>query len=363
MRFFLSTFLFIFIFSFNLVAQNSDYSESYFPDLHIPVKWFKEQLKATGVTQLEVQFNITRNKKLKDDGKSWYRVDSNANLLHFKELDAKGKFMRNVFFTYNDNKVVEIISLNKKGDTIFRRTQTYNSENYFTGFKAYNEKNELTYERKIEYASDTQMISHIELKKGKIVDVYKYYYYPNGERSETKLMKRNGKVKRVWSYACSEEGVKLKSKRDSAKICIDKIVDDNGLTTEVWQWKDEKGKQRKTVEVMNAANKEVVYKDYVGADEQKRYMSSKTYVSDTILVRHDYQRFNKGKLLWDIQKTYNKEGQVLMDNSKRYNRGKVKAEWHAEYTFDNQGLLIQYISKRDKPKGYSYSRTVKYSFQ
>jgi len=245
------------IYSVGLFAQseyNHDMFNSYLfysiDDMHYLIHP-KSQLAENGVSSLTVQ------RTLGDSLVPQYiqKFDTSGNVVQSIAFNKKGEmtYMNTYDFSrYNKT----YVKTNSKGKELKRREFMQDSITNQT-------QNHYYKNGKIISSSITSYISYTDesgetryqpaksefFKKGKTTPqkVWEYTYYPNNTKKTSSISNKKGKVKKVWSYECKEEGELMASTKDTIKICNLRESDDDGLSVSITRNFDKKGRPEKTI--------------------------------------------------------------------------------------------------------------------
>jgi hypothetical protein len=196
------------------------------------------------------------------------------------------------------------------------------------------------------YNPDGFVSESILYKKGgtEMKNKWAYEYFYKGRLSKTILYKGNGKVKKIWSYNCKEEGQKLEKRKNETQVCTwDQSSADYLL--KVFQTFDEKGNVVKNVYKYTV--RDTLILEYCRYDEKDRLVVKETFNKDFKLglTRARYKK--NGKQLWEVVNTYQNDS--LLVSTVTSHKGKTDGK--TEYVYNEKQLLteMKQYNRRNKP--------------
>lgn len=297
----------------------------------------------------KIEFEIQRKKKTE---KLYKTFDANGHLLDYVTLDKnnverpwvrlrydnkgnlietyvykrkKLKYKRVASFNEN-NKPVEEITTNKKGNISNRKTWYY--------------RNGLCQDSSF-YYKGTNTVPHY-------MWVYKYY---NDCSKEKSLLYKKGKLKNTWSFDCKQEGEKLEKKKNTTQVCRWEKTSADTIT-KVEQLFNEKGKMEKHVFKYTAADTlPLAWLVYNEREELKRRT-----LYDKSFDRHlKYEFYRKGKAWITREYTYSNN---LLIKEIIFDKNKITETFLYEY--DNKGKVVV-VKRNSKYKYLNYTTRLNYT--
>ncbi len=310
----ISVLLFVFV-SINSFSQiiYVDH-ESTFQNKAITRSGFTPDSKNAILYNIKEQQTTTLKKK----GKRW-RLQSQSTVA----FDTSGFETQQRFFykgkersymerTYNANH--QIVEYNRRYKSIptSQYTYVYNDLGLLTHVKIA-AKGQNYYTAVAEYQDSVITCQYAYGKDStKLNYKYNYYYYPNGDKKKTEYF-RKGKLKRVWSYTCDEEGKSIKPKKSKVKdtkIC--EIKQYNADSTYVM--------------IRSLMNNK-------GQAEQHR----KTYNKHDQLIKVEHLNI-KGEIIVKYTYAYNKAGKRIKQTQYYTKKNADRIFWQREITCDNDSI-------------------------
>ena len=261
-------------------------------------------------------------KKDKVIWKSVYEFDSSGKPISKKKYNKKGEIsgrekMERKPLSINSN----YIKINKKGDTIFQALRS---------------------------ALDTNLLSSEDkyYKNGRLKSTWKNEYYPNKSLKKSVLFNRPGKLKYVWDYQCKEEGIETLKHKDTTTICKIKEDAEDGSSTFIYQYVDEKGELRKTITKLNKANKIISYKSTKGAEDELTFEQYQTYAADdSTLLKFESRNYRKGQEVHHNLWKYDEAGNQTLHTYQEYKKGKLTQNSSTRFEYDAKQRPIKKISE------------------
>ncbi|MFZ4399351.1 MAG: hypothetical protein ACOYO1_04890 [Bacteroidales bacterium] len=279
-------------------------------------------------------------KRYTTKGKMYFHIEKenseNGRVLKEKYFDSKGKlkYWWEVIYDKKGN-VIENKSSNNKGVLVYHTVNTINENGKITKCDSYHGKKHKLFSRML------------------------YTYYPNGEKETTTQLDANGKIVKVWSYACSADGVERKIKKDTVQVC--KIADYNkdGGFTITNRTLNEKGKMERTVSRFNKDSVQI--EAYRYNNEDKIVYQNKTKITDNGWETEYTSYYVKhAKPSSIVHHFYNLNKELINFDLTSYKRnGKISKKYNSEYKGANQCLKTIYYKKGglkiDFVKIYNYA--------
>lgn len=313
----------------------------------------RSKLKLNKVSSMEeFQLNIKKNKPAILVKKIIY--DTAGNSLAYLKFNKKGKVKYRAEYVYNNKyQVTKVTNFNKKGKIDYSYEYLYKDSNKLADRIFYNSKGEVAW--KYEYIYEGNKIKEYRFygKKNVLKKRYIYDYYDSVNLKSITLYNKKGKIEKVWSYECNQEGQQVAKTKDTTKVCKLTDYDYLGYKTVTYIYTDEKGKKTRMVSK---------YKD------DSIFVSSKTFDSKDRLTfensneqREDttYQtskRYVRGKLRYEWESKINKDRNLC--SSAYYRKGKIFSG--SLYVYNDKKLLseIQFFDKKNNflnKKEYNYT--------
>ncbi len=160
-----------------------------------------------------------------------------------------------------------------------------------------------------------------------------------------------GKEKYIWDYQCKEEGIEIKKQKDTTTRCESIKKDKNGITTYIYHTVNEKGEIFKTINKQNKAGKFFYYKRTKGPKDELTFEQTTTFAKDdSTKLAVIYINYKKGTPSYKNTYSYDKNGNELSTNLKRYNKRVLIKETSVEYVFDDKGRPISRIAEESIKK-------------
>ncbi len=160
------------------------------------------------------------------------------------------------------------------------------------------------------------------------------------------LYNGKGKVLKIWSYQCNQEGEKLEKKENVTQICRWNKIDEKYLV-KTWRSFDEKGKIKKDVYKYNANDSSIVEHRMFNENDSLIYICSYNSSWSLPLTVTSYDK--KGKKSYEQISTYNnnKKSSYAFYLSKKSG---MKLTMKIEYIYNDKDLLteIRYIDSKGK---------------
>lgn len=331
-------------------------SESFYNPFN-QLKYFKRpdnQYKKAKVEKMQINYQNP-----KKDEKSYLGVeinyDRNGKTTLYKTFNRKGEttFKNECVYTekgflltnkttkkngkigtwYENNidkngQIIESRSLNGNGSPIITRTYTYSDKYKVLENCSYKGSNKKLY--------------------NKIVNTY----YSNGEIESTANYNGKGKLKKFWSYACSNKAEEVKNLKDTVKICKISDFDKDGNFTLTNISTGEDGMIYKNIKKYNRDS--ILLEAY--SYNSKNLLTSKT--TNTMTVAGwlcKVQNFTKGQqVIREYVYEYN-NNMILKKSSQTFYKSNGKIRRKYEYTYDKNGLITDYKTYKKGGEQVYYS--------
>jgi hypothetical protein len=229
-------------------------------------------------------------------GKSYLsRIDSvneNGMIYLGYHFNKKGKLTEGWFINYSDSiHYKSFYSFSKKDTSSY--LYTFNDSNHITQLLHY-QSNKLIAAENYTYNNigKKDEMQHFG-KNNQLKFHYKYSYYDNGSIKEARLYNGKGKLKQVWSYACTPSG-ELEKQVKQTNYCKVRNYNPDSSYFEINEGTDNKGKTQRTV---------------------------KKFSKDSLML--EFQTFgNNGKEIHKTQYTYNQKREKIGYTT--YYKGKLR---------------------------------------
>lgn len=279
-------------------------------------------------TYTEIKQNL---KKQKQSSKIVYTLNKMAWNTHYERFNKKNKLMYAWKYNYlNDTLISSTYSINKKGDTTFKSNWVYNEKGMLIRKENFNK--DMVQPKEFEtrtYNTQNKLAKNEYFKiNGQLVFRYEYDYYENGSKKETRYFNHKNKLKIKYTYACDLKG-EIENKAVKARnYCSKKNVNTDGSFFEVFEFKDEKNRIRKTI---YNYNKDSTLKQFERFDVKGNLIYKANYYFDDKQQVTFYDTFNgKGKKQNSYQYIYNDKG--FVEKYITFNKKNVAVE-ETSYTY------------------------------
>ncbi len=307
---------------------------------YIAYDWEFESLQYTPIPYIpdqnvsEIKFNTL--KKGKVISVDYKKFNQEGKLLEYKE-EKGGKEKRAVSVLYDDYGYPREVEYKKNGSPK-KKTQFKRLENGKPLSQVkYNGKGDIKISDEWIYAGDCLKERYRYRGDDKKLD-FKYVYEHRNEcePSKTTLYNGKGKVKKVWTFDCKQEGEILEKKKNTTQVCKWEESED-GILIKVYQTFDDKGRVVKNVSKFTSEDTLIL--------EILRY-----YKEDQLSYKATYDRDYKKPL---TQTSYKKNGQVRYTWNMTYDGDRItsrsfgtskKEISRAEYIYNDKELLAEYKS-------------------
>ncbi len=250
-------------------------------------------------------------KNQKQQSKFVYSLNKMAWNTNIERFNKKNKLMYAWKYNYlNDTLITATYSINKKGDTTVKSNYVYNEKGMLT--RKENFYRDMVQPKKFEtrtYNAQNKLVKNEHYKNnGKLMFRYEYDYYENGSKKETRYFNHKNKLKIKYTYECDLKG-EIENKEVKARnYCSKKNINADGTFFEVFEFKDEKNRIRKTV---YNYNKDSTLKQFERFDVKGNLIYKANYYFDYKQQVTFYDTFNrKGKKQNSYQYKYNEKGFV-----------------------------------------------------
>ncbi|MFZ4413463.1 MAG: hypothetical protein ACOYOV_10305 [Bacteroidales bacterium] len=279
-------------------------------------------------------------KRYKRNGKIYFHVEKEysekGRILKEKNFDSKGRPIYGWEVNYdNKGNMIDNKSTNHKGMLIFHTVNTFNDKGKISSCDSY-------------YG-----------KKQKLSSRMLYTYYANGDKETTTQLDALGKIIRVWSYACSSDGVERKIKKDTVQVCRIADYNKDGGFTITNRTLNEEGKLERTV---SKFNRDSVQTQAIRYDNEDLVV----YQNKTTITEHNWETeyigfyVKQAKPKSIIHNLYNQNKELVNYDMTTFKKnGKIKTKYSSEYNGVNQCLKTIYYKKAGRE--INYTKTYTYS--
>ncbi len=312
--------------------------------------------------KMQISRNIYKELRLKEQKKYYqnFRKDTNTYLheqrlyndggyeILVKKFSCKGKVEYHNERKYSDKGWLTMNKyFNSKAKPTYWWERVIDEKGKLTETKSYNRKGMLTHHTV--YLRDKQgkavESNSYRGKKHKLTTRMVYTYYPNGDKKTTARFNGKGKIKKVWSYACSAEGAEVRKMKDTVQVC--KIADYNkdGGFTITNRTINEKGKLQRTV---SKYTKDSILIQFTRHDDKDRlvYKSNTKKTENGWLTEHYRYYVKKAKPHVKTCKEYNNDKELVSLDKIYYKRnGKISSRYNSDYKGATQCLKTKYYKK------------------
>jgi hypothetical protein len=312
-----------------------------------------------------------------------YTPSQKVNKITFEEINLKNNKTTTYVKNYNSKgKVVSYLLINHKNDTLILGIQEYTADGKMklgqkfkkhvlaVAAKAnFDEKGRIT--EWIKTNGNKKVVSYNTWKwnqNGNITESVQYkrdttkikskwvYDYVDNNKISTILYNGKGKVLKMWSYQCNQEGEKLEKKEKVTQICRWNKSDDKYLT-QSWRSFDEKGKVQKNVLKYNIKDTSIVEHCMYNDHDSLIYRCTYNNSWDKPLIACSYDK--KGRKSYEQIHTYEND---LITSYAYYTPRKaiMKTIMKVEYMYNNLGMLTEQRFFNHKGKHY---KTIKLTYE
>ncbi|MDP1726214.1 MAG: hypothetical protein Q8M15_05480 [Bacteroidota bacterium] len=276
----------------------------------------------------EINQNLKNKKQI---SKIVYTLNKMAWSTNYERFNKKNKLIFAWKYKYiNDTLISLTYSINKKGDTTYKNTYAYNETGMLTRQESYyKDMNQPKIFETRSYNAQNKLVKNEHYNKnGQLEFRYEYDYYENGSKKETRLYNHKNKLKIKYTYECDLKG-EIENKEVKARnYCSKKNVNADGTFVEIFEFKDEKNRIRKTV---YNYNKDSTLKQFERFDVKGNLIYKANYYFDDKQQVTFYDTFNrKGKKQNSYQYIYNDKG--FVEKFITFNK-KNKAVEETSYTY------------------------------
>jgi hypothetical protein len=312
-----------------------------------------------------------------------YTPTLNVNKITFEEIDInKNKVKKHVKYYNNKRKVVSYLLINDKNDTLVLGIQEYTAEGKIKSGQKF-KKNVLVASSKSDYDDNGRITKWMKTKgnrkvvacntwkwneKGYMTESVLYkrdttkikyrwvYDYTDDKRSMSTLYDNKGKVVKIWSYQCNQEGEKLEKKEKVTQICKWNKIDDKYLI-KTWRSFDEKGKIKKDVYKYNATDSTIIEHRTYNEKDSLIYICTYNNSWEKPLTVTSFDK--KGNKSYEQATTYENNRKVSYSFFLSKKKG-MKKVMKVDYSYDNQGMLAE--ERYFDSKGIHY-KTIKLTYE
>jgi len=250
--------------------------------------------------------------------------NENGNLTSYSEVLDEQHIQPIIEYKYDENDLITQSKSYKKGKLKYTIEKKRLEKGKPTEVKKTNSKGKVVTLSTWEYNSSNCVVNSTRYKNEKLYRTWEYEYHSDCDKSKSVIKNKSGKVLKIWTYECKEEGQQLEKRKKETQVCKwDESTKD--YLIKVNQSFDEKGRVYKTV--------------------------SKYTLSDTLIV--EYLKYNSNDELV-VKRTYDKDyRKPLVQES--YKKGEVR--YTTIYTYENGNLVSNTQSFKGK---YRHKSTYKY---
>lgn len=312
-----------------------------------------------------------------------YTPTLNVNKITFDEIDIKkNKVKKHVKYYNSKRKVVSCFIINEKNDTLLLGIQDYTAEGKIKSGQKF-KKNVMIVSSITDYDDKGRMTKWVKTKgnrkivacntwkwneKGFMTESVSYrrdttkikhkwvYDYTDDKRSMSTLYNGKGKVVKIWSYQCNQEGEKLEKKENVTQICKWNKTDDKYLI-KTWRSFDEKGKIKKDVYKYNSTDSSIVEHRIYNEKDTLVFLATYDNSWEKPLTVASYDK--KGKKSYEQTTTYQNNKKVSYSFALSRKKG-MKKVMSINYVYDNQGMLAEERFIDSEGKHY---KTVKLTYE
>jgi hypothetical protein len=281
--------------------------------------------------KVEIITDFKKNRKTHIS--AWYIYDSLGRRNHSLEYKSNGKIKFNTQITYKNDTSLKITSYKrvKNNKISFWQENKYNSFGKRTEV-IYKGKDAKELQRTVYEYNNKALIKTSTYLKSKLQNYTVYSYYSDGNKKEIKVYKSNGKISKVYSYKCSDEGKSIKHK-DTSNVCRIEDHSADGLKTVSYLWTNEKGQVTRSVYKYKNDSIFISHSDY---DKNDILSSELIYdYKEGVLTEIHRRYYKKGILNYSADSKYNSDNLVISSSIKYKNNDQVEKI----YNYDNNGLI------------------------
>ncbi len=317
------------------------YEPNYF--VQLPTTDNKQFYKDNGIAYLEYRtFRIKKNgKEIKHKHQNTFTIDSDGNVIKINNT-KNSKPSHITSYVYDENgKITSMIIVDNENNFVEEKHQRMNENGVMVEYVELSE-NQDTLEHLLKYVpTGGNTKSDYYYKKGKLKQRWVSEYDDAGTKLKTTLYKPNGKVKYIWDYRCNEEGVELNKHKDTTTICKTKTQDEDGITTLVYQYSNEKGEIYKNISRYNKAEKLIYLKSVKGVEETMLREFDYEYAGDdSTLLSAISKYYHKGELRNIYTTQYDKYGLQTSKDITRFKNGLIDSQSVETYEYNEADLPL-----------------------
>jgi hypothetical protein len=265
-------------------------------------------------------------KRFSSKGKLEYHTEKkyseNGRILMNKGYNRKGKLNYSWEYVLDEKgNTKETKSYNKNGILVYHTVYSNNEQGKISESKSYYDKAQILLTRMV------------------------YTYYTNGDKETTIRFDRDGRIEKVWSYACSAEGTEIRKMKDTVQVCKISDYNKDGSFSFTNRTINEEGKLEKTVSKFAKDSIQIEASKY---DDKDRLV----YISNTKKTENGWMTeftdfyVKKAKPHTIVVNLYNNERELITMERTSYKRnGKISGRSKSEYRGINQCLKIVFYNK------------------
>lgn len=270
----------------------------------------------------------------------------------------KDKLYNHSLYTYNtDGEITQHLLYNKKGEidgSAFQNFDVHKLDYYVV-------KKGDTTARVIRGKKENNLQSRdYYYRKGKLKYSWLNEYNDENKVEQVTMFKGNGKVKYVWDYRCKEEGVEINKHKDTTTMCTSITEEEDGTTTYVYQYVNDKGELYKYINRLNKADKVTHYRRLKGVEEVIEYEIDYEYADDDSSVISTLTKSHrKGNLYRVSDQNYDIDGFFISLTVTFFKKDEITSTYSTSFEYNEAGLPFRYVTENTTKK---YKRVEEYTF-
>ncbi len=345
--------------NFNYNTDENDFfrnSESFynpFNQLKI-TKRTENPYKKANVEKMQINYQDPQK-----DNKSYLGVeinyDKNGNTTLYKKYNHKGKIIRHNESVYNEKGIIlSYKDFKRNGKTSYWFENVLDEKSRIVESKILNSDASYKMSRIFVYNEKSRIVEN-NAYKGKDKKLYNrivHTFYSNGEIESTANYNGKGKLKKFWSYACSNKAEEVKNLKDTIKICkiSDFDKDANFTISNIYT-----GEDGMIYKYVKKYNKDSVLLEALNYNN-KNILTSKTINTKTSdgwickVMNMNKQQNIKHEIIYE----YN-DNKILRKSSQIYYKSNGKIRYKFEYLYDNDGLITDFKTYKKGGEQIKYS--------
>ncbi len=367
--------------NFSTFLDDYDYyknAESFYNPFN-RLKYFKRpdnQYKKAHIEKMQINYQDP-----KKDEKPYLGVevnyDKNGNTTLFKKYNKKGKIINHTESVYNEKGIVlSYKNFKRNGKTSYWYENVLDEKSRIIEGKTFSKDGKPEITRVFVYNEKSRVIENLAYKgkDKKLINRIVNKYYDNGEIESTANYNGKGKLKKFWSYACSNKAEEVKNLKDTVRFCklSDFDKDGNFTITNISTGEDgmiykdvrKYNKDSILIESLSYNNKNILTtkttnnKTATGwvcnvvdfnKNQQPRIEYVYEYNDDKILLKSSRNFYNRnGIVTYRYEYLYDKNGYFVKYNN--YKKGGSIIDFSTEYERNEKGLPLIVYSKNDEGK-------------